>query len=222
MRNSVISALMGTLLLSACANDLGDKRSMNSTETGAVIGTLGGAAVGALVDKNHRGKGALIGAVGGGLAGGAIGAYMDKQAKDLQKQLTPEIQAGNITLQKIADNKLLVTMTSTTGFDTGSSDVKSAFTPTLNKISSVVNQYGKTTIDVIGYTDNVGKPDFNMALSQRRAQAVVDYFVGKQVNPVRLIAEGRGANDPRATNSTESGRAMNRRVELIITAVTAS
>ena len=222
MRSSVIGAVIGALLLSACANDVGDKRSMNNTETGAVIGTLGGAAVGALVDKNHRGKGALIGAIGGGLAGGAIGAYMDKQAKDLQKQLAPEIQAGNITLQKVADNKLLVTMTSATGFDTGSSTVKAGFTPTLNKISTVVNQYGKTTIDVIGYTDNVGKPDYNMALSQRRAQAVVDYFVGKQVNPVRLVAEGRGINEPRATNSTEAGRAINRRVELIITAVSAS
>ncbi|GAB7126865.1 OmpA family protein [Silvimonas sp. JCM 19000] len=222
MRTPIIGALIGALLLSACANDLGDKRSMNNTESGAVIGTLGGAAVGALVDKNHRGKGALIGAIGGGLAGGAIGAYMDKQAKDLQKQLAPEIQAGNITLQKVADNKLVVTMTSATGFDTNSSTVKSGFTPTLNKIAGVVNQYGKTSIDVIGYTDNVGKPDYNMALSQRRAQAVVDYFIGKSVNPVRLVAEGRGINEPRATNSTEAGRAMNRRVELVITAVSAS
>ncbi|MDR3428661.1 MULTISPECIES: OmpA family protein [Silvimonas] len=222
MRKVVIPALISALLLSACANDLGDKRSMNNTESGAVIGAVGGAAIGALVDKNHRGKGALIGAVGGGLAGGAVGAYMDKQAKDLQKQLAPEIQAGNIILQKQSDSQLIVTMTSATGFDTNSSTVKSGFTPTLNKISSVVNQYGKTTIAVIGYTDNVGKADYNLALSQRRAQAVNDYLVGRQVNPVRLTSEGRGVAEPRATNATEAGRAMNRRVVLVINAVTAS
>ncbi|MBB5190497.1 outer membrane protein OmpA-like peptidoglycan-associated protein [Silvimonas terrae] len=219
MRKIVIPALISALLLPACANDLGDKRSMNNTETGALIGSVGGAVIGAAVDKNHRGRGALIGAVGGGLAGGAIGAYMDKQAKDLQKQLAPEIQAGNINLQRLSDSQIEVTMTSTTGFDTGSAVLKSGFTPTLDKISRVLNQYGKTTVGIVGYTDNVGKADANLALSQRRAQSVSDYLTSHQVNAVRLQVEGRGMNEPRASNATESGRALNRRVELLITAV---
>src|SRR4030065_717680 len=146
--------LLATLLLSACAtNDLGDSRDMSNTQKGAIIGTVSGAALGALVNKKDRGKGALIGAVGGGLAGTGVGYYMDKQAKDLQKQLQPEIQRGEISVEKRAsDNALLVSMTANTGFDTNSAVLKSGYTTTLSKISRVLNQYGKTTVPVIGHT----------------------------------------------------------------------
>ncbi|WP_432723283.1 OmpA family protein [Jeongeupia wiesaeckerbachi] len=223
MRKSLIIApLMGALLLSACAtNDLGEKRDLNNTELGAIIGTLGGAAIGAAVNHNNRGKGALIGAVGGGLAGGGIGYYMDTQAKDLQKQLAPEIQKGEITVQKQADNTLLVSMTSNTGFDSSSAVIKPGYTPTLDKIAKVVNQYGKTSITVVGHTDSSGKADKNMVLSQQRAQAVTDYFIGRNVNPVRLQAVGKGITEPRADNATPAGRALNRRVELWIVPVRA-
>ncbi|BCL76752.1 OmpA family lipoprotein [Jeongeupia sp. HS-3] len=223
MRKSLIAApLLGALLLSACAtNDLGESRDLNKTEMGAILGTLGGAAIGAAVSHNNRGKGALIGAVGGGLAGGGIGYYMDSQAKDLQKQLAPEIQKGEITVQKQADNTLLVSMTSNTGFDSSSAVIKSGYTPTLDRIAKVVNQYGKTSITVVGHTDSSGKADKNMVLSQQRAQAVVDYFTGRSVNPVRLQAVGKGITEPRADNATPAGRALNRRVELWIAPVRA-
>ena len=77
--------LTALFLLSACAtNDLGDSRDLNKTEKGAIIGTVSGAALGAIINHKNRGKGALIGAVGGGLAGTGVGYYMDKQAKDLE------------------------------------------------------------------------------------------------------------------------------------------
>ena len=132
--------LIFALSLSACAtNDLGEKRDFNKTELGAMIGVVGGAVAGAAINHNNRGKGALIGAIGGGLAGGGIGYYMDSQAKDLQKQLAAEIKRGDITVQKMADQSLLVSMTSNTGFDTNSSVLKSGYTPTLDKIAKVVN-----------------------------------------------------------------------------------
>ncbi|TJZ77471.1 OmpA family protein [Chitiniphilus eburneus] len=222
MRKTVSITIIAALLLSACAtNDLGDKRDLNNTEKGAIIGTLGGAAVGALVNHKNRGKGALIGAVGGGLAGGGIGYYMDNQAKDLQKQLAPEMSRGEVTIQKQADNSLLVSMTSTTGFDTNSAALKPAYTPTLDKIARVVNQYGKTMITVVGHTDSVGKDAYNQTLSEQRARAVADYFVSRQVNPVRLDSYGKGETEPRASNDTEDGRRMNRRVELWIMPVKA-
>ncbi|GAA5784480.1 lipoprotein [Chitiniphilus shinanonensis] len=222
MRKTVSLTVIAALLLSACAtNDLGDKRDLNNTEKGAIIGTLGGAAVGALVNHKNRGKGALIGAVGGGLAGGGIGYYMDSQAKDLQKQLAPEISRGEISIQKQTDNSLLVSMTSNTGFDTNSAVLKSGYTPTLDKIARVVNQYGKTMITVVGHTDSVGKDAYNQTLSEQRARAVVDYLVGRQVNPVRLDSYGKGKTEPRASNDTEEGRRLNRRVELWIMPVKA-
>lgn len=223
VRKPLCLALLSALLLSACAtNDLGDKRDLNKTEMGAIIGAVGGAVVGAAVNHRNRGKGALIGAVGGGLAGAGIGYYMDQQTKDLQKQLAPEIGRGEIVLQKRSDNTLVVSMTSTTGFDTNSAMLKAGYTPTLDKIARVVNQYGKTAITIVGHTDNVGKDAYNQQLSEQRARAVSDYFVGRQVNPVRLDSYGKGELEPRASNDTEAGRAMNRRVELWIMPVTAS
>ena len=219
----VAMPLLATLLLSACAtNDLGDSRDMTNTEKGAIIGTVGGAALGAIIGSGNRGKGALIGAVGGGLAGAGVGYYMDKQAKDLALQLKPEMDRGEITVDKRTDNTLLVSMTSSTGFDTNSAVIKPGYTTTLNKISRVLNQYGKTTVTVTGHTDNVGSDAFNQTLSEKRAQSVLDHFASQSVNPVRLAAYGRGESEPRASNTTEAGRQLNRRVELLIQPVVAN
>lgn len=220
---ALLTPLLAALLFSACAtNDLGDSRDMSNTQKGAIIGSVSGAALGAIVNHKNRGKGALIGAVGGGLAGTGVGYYMDTQAKDLQKQLQAEIQRGEISVEKRAsDNALLVSMTSTTGFDTNSSVLKPGYTPTLNKIARVLNQYGKTTVTVIGHTDSVGSNAANQTLSENRAQSVLDYFAGQNVNPLRLQAYGKGETEPRADNGTEAGRQLNRRVELWIQPVVA-
>jgi outer membrane protein OmpA-like peptidoglycan-associated protein len=225
MRTSLIALpLTALFLLSACAtNDLGDSRDLNKTEKGAIIGTASGAVLGAIINHKNRGKGALIGAVGGGLTGAGVGYYMDKQAKDLQRQLQSEIQRGEISIDKrSSDNALLVSMTSSTGFDTNSTVLKSGYLPTLNKISSVLNQYGKTTVTVIGHTDSVGTHEYNQNLSEKRAQSVLNYFAGQNVNPLRLEAYGRGETEPRADNRTEAGRQLNRRVELWILPVMAN
>lgn len=225
MRPSLIAIpLTATLLLSACAtNDMGDNRPLNRTEKGAIIGTASGAVLGAVINHKNRGKGALIGAVGGGLTGAGVGYYMDKQAKDLQRQLQPEIQRGEISIDKRAsDNALVVSMTANTGFDSGSAVLKPGYLPTLNKIAQVLNQYGKTTVTIIGHTDNVGSNEYNQSLSERRAQSVQDYFAGQNVNSLRLEAYGRGETEPRADNNTESGRQLNRRVDLWILPVMAN
>ena len=216
--------LTAILLLSACAtNDLGESRDMTKTETGAIIGAVSGAALGAIINHKNRGKGALIGAVGGGLAGTAVGYYMDKQAKDLERQLQPEIQRGEISIEKRAsDNALLVSMTSTTGFDNLSTELKPGYITTLNKISRVINQYGKTTVSVIGHTDSIGTHTDNQVLSEKRAQSVLDYFASQNVNPLRLESYGKGETESRADNNTDAGRALNRRVELWILPVVAS
>ena len=219
----IVFPLLSALLLSACAtNDLGEPRDLNKTQTGAIIGTVSGAALGAIINHRNRGKGALIGAVGGGLTGAGVGYYMDTQAKDLLKQLQPEIQRGEISVEKRAsDNALLVSMTSSTGFDNLSTVLKPGYITTLNKIARILNQYGKTTVTVIGHTDSLGTHADNQILSEKRAQSVMDYFAGQNVNLLRLEAYGKGETEPRADNSTEAGRQLNRRVELWILPVVA-
>jgi outer membrane protein OmpA-like peptidoglycan-associated protein len=82
----------------------------------------------------------------------------------------------------------------------------------------VFNEYADTNIEIFGYTDNTGKPEYNLTLSQRRAESVKDYLVSKGLKSSRFKTSGLGIADPIATNDTPEGRSQNRRVEFAITA----
>ena len=114
-----------------------------------------------------------------------------------------------------------ITMTSATAFDTNSTDIKPGFYTTLDKLSDVVVRYGKTTLTVVGHTDNVGSDKYNQDLSLRRAHSVAHYFESKKVDPVRLAISGKGETQPVANNTSEGGRQMNRRVEIYVEPVRA-
>ena len=210
--------------LSACATDeFGNPRPLTDAEKGAIFGAAAGAVVvGAASKKKNRSRGVLLGAVGGGLAGGLVGNYMDNQKKDLELALAPERNAGAIQVDKLQNNILRVTMTEQSAFDVDSSTVKGSFYSTMDKIAAVINRYGKTQLTIVGHTDNTGSQQHNQELSERRAQAVDNYFMQKNVNPQRLDAYGRGFSEPRASNATAAGRAQNRRVEIFIEPVVAS
>ncbi len=209
--------------LSACATDeFGNRRPLTDAEKGALYGAAAGAVVGgAASKKKNRSRGVLLGAVGGGVAGGLVGNYMDNQKKDLELALGPERNAGAIQVEKLQNNILRVTMTEQSAFAVDSAEVKGTFYSTMDKISTVLNRYGKTQLTIIGHTDNTGSPQHNQQLSERRAQAVNGYFLQKNVNPQRMDAHGRGLSEPRASNATAEGRAMNRRVEIFIEPVVA-
>jgi outer membrane protein OmpA-like peptidoglycan-associated protein len=208
--------------LAACVTDeYGRRRPLTDAERGAIIGAASGAVLGGIASKNNRSKGVLIGAVGGGIAGAAVGHYMDKQKQDLEKALTQERSAGAIQIEKMQGDVLRVTMTDQTAFEFDSAEIKPGFYSTMDKISDVVNRYGKTHLTIVGHTDNVGTAQYNQKLSERRAQSVGQYFSTKGVIPERLAAEGRGLTAPRASNATPEGRRLNRRVEVYIEPVVA-
>jgi OOP family OmpA-OmpF porin len=101
-------------------------------------------------------------------------------------------------------------------FDTGKSEVKPESTPTLKQIAATLKQHPELKVEVQGHTDNVGKPDANLKLSQARAEAVkqaltTEYGVGEG----QLTAKGYGDTKPTADNKNTEGRANNRRVELV-------
>lgn len=222
LKSMTVFTLVLSFGLSACATDeYGNRRPMTDAEKGVLIGAATGAAVGAAAKKDNRGKGALIGAVGGGIAGGMVGNYMDNQKRDLEKFLAQERNSGVIQVDKLQDNVLRVTMTAQSAFAVDSAEIKGTFHSTMDKISKVVNTYGKTTLTIVGHTDSTGSAAHNQALSERRAQSVQDYFLQKGVVSQRLSSLGRGKNEPRATNATAEGRALNRRVEIFIAPVVA-
>jgi len=221
LRSIVVIGVAAALGLGACATDqYGNRRPLTDAQRGAIIGAATGAVVGGIASKNKK-KGALIGAIGGGIAGTAVGAYMDRQKQDLDKVLAPERGAGAIQVEKLSGDIVRVTMTDQTAFDFDSANIKPSFNSTMDKISEVVNRYGKTHLTIVGFTDNVGTAQYNQGLSERRAQAVARYFTAKGVIPERLAAEGRGESAPRASNATPQGRQLNRRVEIYIEPVVA-
>ena len=217
MRKAISALVAASLALAACATD--GNRPMTRTESGALIGALGGAVVGAMAYKKNRTKGAVVGAVGGGLAGAAVGNYMDSQKRDLEKNLAPEIQAGQARVQKLSDQVVLVTMTGQTAFDSNSEVIKPGFHSTLDKLADVVVRYGKTTLTVVGHTDSTGSNTHNQKLSEERALAVAQFLESRRVDGMRLATAGKGETVPVASNATEAGRASNRRVEIYVEAV---
>jgi len=172
--------------------------------------------IGAVAYKQNRSRGAVIGAIGGGIAGGAVGSYMDKQKQDLEKSLAQEIQSGQARVEKLPNDVVRITMTNQTAFETDSSAIKPGFHSTMDKVADVVLRYGKTTLTVVGHTDNVGTNDYNQKLSERRAHSVAQYLESKRVNGMRLALAGKGETQPVASNASEGGRQSNRRVEIYV------
>lgn len=211
MKKYLLTAIAAGVALAGCAD-----RPLTFTETGALIGAASGAVIGAVAYKKNRTKGAVVGAVGGGLAGGAVGAYMDSQRRDLEKNLAQEIQAGQARVEKLPGDVVRVTMTNQTAFETDSAAIKPGFHSTMDKLADVVVRYGKTTLTVVGHTDNVGTDSYNQRLSERRALSVAQYLESRRVDGMRLATAGKGETQPVASNGTESGRQANRRVEIYV------
>ena len=198
--------------LAGCATD----GPLGHRESGAMIGAAAGGVIGAIAYDRNRTKGALVGAVGGALAGGAVGRYMDDQKRDLEKNLREEIKLDQARVEKLPNDVVRVTMTNQTAFETNSADIKPGFHSTMNKLADVMVRYGKTTLTVVGHTDDVGSNEYNQRLSERRAHSVAQYLEQKHVNALRLAVSGKGETQPIASNGTEGGRQANRRVEIYV------
>jgi len=101
-------------------------------------------------------------------------------------------------------------------FESAKADLKKESYNELNRILPLFEDYPSLKIEIAGHTDWVGSDAANQALSDRRANAVLDYFISQGVNPDQIIATGYGEKEPVATNETDEGRQMNRRVEFRI------
>jgi outer membrane protein OmpA-like peptidoglycan-associated protein len=92
--------------------------------------------------------------------------------------------------------------------------IKEPFTVELNQWADYFNNNPQVSADIYGHTDNTGSTTYNETLSEKRAQAVVNYLIGEGVAPDRLKAKGFGESQPTATNETKKGQQKNRRVEM--------
>lgn len=221
MRHIMAVLTIGMLILSVagCATTPDDpnRRAKEGAATGAALGAITGAVIG--YQQDHSGgalKGALIGGAAGGAIGAGVGHYMDLQQAEFERQLAAERQAHQVEVERLKNENLKITMSSEVSFDFNSAAIKPAFHRTLDKVADILNRYDRTTIRVIGHTDNIGSNAYNQRLSEERARSVAWYLQDRGLDPGRVRIEGRGESQPRATNDTEAGRQLNRRVEMLI------
>ncbi len=140
---------------------------------------------------------------------------MDNQEAKLRERL----RNTGVSVTRVGD-RIILNMPSNITFDTDRSDVKPQFYETLNSVALVFQEFDQTLIDVVGHTDADGSDDYNYDLSRRRAASVARYLSAQQLDPNRFSVDGRGEQEPIASNASASGKAQNRRVEITILPLT--
>ena len=180
--------------------------------TGAVLGAATGAAAGAVIghQSGNRTEGALIGAAAGAAIGTGVGALLSRQAEQLEKIEDVEVQ----TDQTAGNEHLVVRMSSEVLFEKSSSALKPQGLSRLAEIAVVLRESPESRVIIKGYASAEGEDEYNMKLSQRRADSVRNALIGERVAQSRISALGMGESNPIAGNDTEAGRASNRRVEI--------
>lgn len=180
---------------------------------GAAVGAGVGAAVGGVIGNQtgSTARGAIIGAVVGGTAGAVIGHQMDQQAKEIQMAIP------GATVERVGEG-IQVTFASGLMYDFDSDRIRPEAAVNLRNLAASLRQYGNTDALIVGHTDATGSDSYNATLSQKRASAASSFLTSEGVAASRLRTSGRGEAEPVATNDTEYGRQLNRRIEVAIVA----
>jgi len=196
----------------------GDKKTSN-TAKGAGIGAGIGAVMAYLSNKDEssktRQKRMLQAAGIGAVAGGGIGYYQDRQEAKLRKTL----RETGVSVERDGDNINLI-MPGNITFVTAGYDLNADFHKVLDSVSLVLQEFNQTIIVISGHTDSQGSKAYNQGLSERRANSVSAYLLGKGLLEARIETVGFGEGTPIADNGSAGGRSLNRRVELSLLPIT--
>jgi len=207
-RTQVLAASALAIAVAGCADmNLGN---MSQTQKGTAVGAGVGALAGAAIGGNT--KGAAI----GGLLGAAGGYVWSRHMQDKKDAMERATMGSGVQVSQTPDNQLKLNIPSDISFDTGRADIKPNLRPILDQFASGLSSQPNTDIRIIGHTDNTGSDAVNDPLSVQRAQAAKQYLAARGVDPNRIAIAGRGEHEPIADNSTEAGRARNRRVEIYL------
>ena len=209
IRTAILAVSAAAFGLAGCAdmNNGGmSNPTVRNTAIGAGVGALAGAAIG------RDATGALIGA-GVGAAGGYIWSQHMQQKKLAMERAT---MGSGVAVVQTADNQLKLNVPSDVSFDTGRADIKPNLRSILDQFATGLSNQPNTEVRIIGHTDSTGSDELNNRLSVDRAEAVKNYLVSRGVNGSAVQIAGRGEHEPVADNSTDAGRARNRRVEIFL------
>lgn len=202
----ILAMASSTMMFQGCSK-------ATRTQKGAVIGAAAGGTLGAIIGKKagNTAVGAIIGGAVGGTAGAYIGRKMDRQAEEIKNTIpnAEVIREGEGIIVKFNSGIL---------FDINQSDLKTNARTNIENLAKSLQNNPETDILILGHTDATGTENYNMKLSERRAAAVKSYIIGQGISSTRLSTQGRGEMEAIADNETEDGRALNRRVEIVIVA----
>lgn len=214
-RSAIALAVAASVVLAGCqtTNPFTGETEVNKTTKGAGIGAAAGLLTSIIIGGDR--KRLLIGTGIGALAGGLVGNYMDRQDDKLRAQL----RGTGVSVTRVGD-QIVLNMPGNVTFASNSSDISSSFYAVLDSVALVLNEFNQTYVDVVGHTDSTGSMELNQRLSNDRAVSVAQYLQSQQVESARIVTRGVGPTQPIATNDTPEGRALNRRVEIVLTPVT--
>lgn len=196
---------LATTLAAGCAT-----QRQNETAAGTGVGAAAGAVLGKVIGGTS--KAMAVGAAVGASAGAAAGYNWQL----IKEKLGMATKDSGVQVTEQNDGSLKVNMPAAVSFPSGSSSIDARLHPTLDRMANTLNEYPASTISVTGHTDSVGGTQFNQDLSLRRADAVANYLTERHVQRNRMSTYGQGEATPVADNTTETGRAQNRRVEMVI------
>jgi len=208
LRTGACAIAAAAFLATGCAD-------MSERQKGTAVGAGVGAGVGAVIGSATGGR-AGTGAVIGGALGAVAGNLWSKRMEDRRNAMEQATRGTNVEVTRTEDNQLKLNIPNDISFDTGSASIKPPLRAVLDPFANSLRDDPSARLMIVGHTDNTGSEAVNNPLSVERAQSVRDYLVTRGVAATRVDTAGRGEREPVASNTTEAGRAKNRRVEIFL------
>ena len=207
-RSATLGLVAAAVLMSGC-------ESMSERQKGTAVGAGIGAAAGAVISKGTGGS-AGTGAVVGGALGAVVGNVWSKRMEDRRQAMEQATRGTGVEVSRTADNQLKLNIPNDISFDVNSSVIKPQMRSVLDPFAASLRDDPNARIQIVGHTDSTGSDATNNPLSVDRAQSVRDYLAARGVSSARIETAGRGEHEPVADNTSDAGRARNRRVEIYL------
>lgn len=222
---TLISSLAIITMISGCAQKTGNQTYDNNQNViiGTTIGAIAGIVLGNNIGGGNKGRNQVIGAVAGAAVGGAIGYSMDNQAKEVAESLntnvnnnpTAALDPNQDLIVSNTDNYVKIMFRDDMMFETNSENPTYAAGTKIAKITTVLQKYPNTLVQVVGHTDSRGTHAYNLALSEKRATNVGNIINSTGVQN-QIFSKGCSFDKPVALNNSDANMGLNRRVEVYL------
>jgi len=221
----MISSVIAATMISGCATGTGNQTIDNNQKAiiGTTLGALAGIALGNNIGGGSKSRNKVIGAVAGAAIGGAIGYNLDKQAKEVADSLNTNVNNNpNAVLDpnqdlivSNTDNYVKIMFRDAMMFETNSATPTMSASSKISKVTSVLEKYPNTLVQVTGHTDSRGSYSYNKTLSEQRASNVGNIIYNSGVQN-QIFSKGCSFDKPVAPNDSVSNMGLNRRVEVYL------